>query len=283
MKKHLLIAAAVIALSACAKKEEAPLAESSAADVSAAAAPSKSGEARPAPLAPQLAYRYHYDIETPAEQVRRLMSVHEAACRDAGPTVCQLMSQEAHDEGKRGITGELSLRATPAWLAKFRDGLADQAKAAGGEIKAARVGSDELTAQMIDTDAALKAKIVMRDRLQALAANQPGKLKDLLEIEQELARIQAEIDAARSGLATMRARVAMSEMTIRYATLGGWSSAWAPLGEAPRESADGFAVVMSALLRIAVWLSPWAVLVALAAFAARRFRRPAFAARVVEE
>ena len=258
--KRLLLSAAIgaLLLAGCSQKAE----DLSATDTQSVVAADASKNAAHAdiPTVPSLAYRYRYAIETPADQVRRLMSVHEQACRNAGPTVCQLISQTAQDQGRHGVEGDLRLRARADWLGTFRDGLAGQAEAAGGKLSSSEVASEDLTAQMVDVEAQLQAKTALRDRLKTLVASRPGKLADLLQVENELARVQGEIDAARSGLAIMRARVAMSELTVHYATLAGWTSAWAPLTEAPRESADSFAVVASAALRLAIWLSPWLVI-----------------------
>ena len=74
----------------------------------------------------------------------------------------------------------------------------------------------------------------MRDRLQELLRDRPGRLSDLLEIERELARVQAEIDSRESIMAALKLRVAMSTMTLNYQPkyTAASESIWRPLGDA---------------------------------------------------
>jgi hypothetical protein len=102
------------------------------------------------------------------------------------------------------------------WLRTFIAGLAAQADAAGGRVISENVASEDLTRQIVDTEARLRAQTALRDRLQELLRSRPGRLADLLEVERELARVQGEIDAVQSALAVMRTRVAMSELTLQY-------------------------------------------------------------------
>ena len=78
--------------------------------------------------------------------------------------------------------------------------------------------SEDLTRQIVDTEAAVRARTALRDRLQAILATRPGKLSDLLEVEKELARVQGELDATQSELAVMRTRVVTSLLTITYSS-----------------------------------------------------------------
>jgi hypothetical protein len=114
----------------------------------------------------------------------------------------------------------------------------------------------------------------LRDRLQALVATRPGKLADLLEVENELARVQGEIDSAQSELAVMRGRVAMSELKIRYTSAGVWApeGTWAPIGEAGRESVSLVVFAVALLMRVIAFLAPFAVLIGGAAWVVRRAR-----------
>jgi hypothetical protein len=170
--------------------------------------------------APQLAYDYTWGLAAPPDGVRALKARHEAACNAAGPTQCQVVSAEVNEQGPDSVTASLELRAAPAWLKTFRDGLAGEAKKAGGRVTKTAVESEDLSRPIVDTDAQLRAKLVLRDRLQAILAAHPGKVADLLTAERELGTVQGEIDAAKSELAMMRTRVATSKVTIEYQSEG---------------------------------------------------------------
>lgn len=111
-----------------------------------------------------------------------------------------------------------------------------------------------------------------------MLANRTGKLDDLLQVEQELARFQAEIDAARSELAAMRGRVAMSRLTLTYDSRPPLAApgAWTPLSEDLRGATGLFAANLGALVSLLAALTPFVVVVALAGgliLAVRRTRR----------
>jgi len=184
----------------------------------------KAGIARPAQpapaAAPMLAYDYSYDLETPSDRVRPLLTRHEQACVAAGPATCQVLAADVQTDRDQ-TSGTLKLRAAEAWLASFRNGLETDATTAGGKVLRSGVQSEDLTRSIVDTGAAVRAKTMLRDRLEQLLAQRPGKLSELLELEQNIATVQGDIDASQSELAVMQARVAMSSLTVSYESNSG--------------------------------------------------------------
>lgn len=231
-----------------------------AADASAPAsdAPAKPSEAAPA-TGPMLAYSYQYGLESPAAQVRLLITKHENACKAAGFAVCQLTGSTVEQQGKDSVHAVLSLRATPAWLATFKALLAEDAKAAGGRVVRQAVTSEDLSRQIIDVEAALKAKTALRDRLQAILETRPGKTSDLVEVETALSKVQGELDAAQSELTVMRQRVATSDVTVDYASQGTLApdSAWSPLRDAVNSFVRMVASGLGAMISLFAVLLPW--------------------------
>lgn len=171
----------------------------------------------PAPVL-YLAYSYGLTLELPSQRVPAVMDAHVAACQSAGPRLCQLIGSHRYGDPDSNIGGTVTLRAEPAWLRAFMGGIAAQVDEAGGEIRQQTTSTEDLTRQMVDSEASLSAKLTQRDNLRALLRSRPGRLSDLLAIEQELARVQAEIDELQSYLAVMRTRVAMSTLTLEYAS-----------------------------------------------------------------
>jgi hypothetical protein len=240
--------------------EEIATAAAASSDAAAAgpAAPSEPGVTVPAG-APMLAYRYGYGIETPANRVRGLMGQHESACAAAGPGQCQVVSSSVREYGEDRLRANLSFRATPTWLKGFRDGLEGETKAAGGRVTKAEVDSEDLSRQIVDTEARLRAMTTLRDRLQNLLATRPGKLSDLVEIERELARVQGDIDSTQSQLAVMRGRVAMSEVTVEYESIGTLApqGVLSPLLQAVTDFLGIVVYTLAAMIRLIAWLGPW--------------------------
>lgn len=192
-----------------------------------------------------LAYTYAMGFEVPSQRVEPLMALHERACVEAGPRVCQLIGSSRSGDPESAMQGYVSLRAEPNWLRTFRAGMETQAEEAGGRIIQSTTGTEDLTRAIVDTEARLRALTSLRDRLQDLLRSRPGRLADLLEVERELARVQGEIDAIQSNLAVMRTRVAMSELTLNY------QSAPRPLGsDTFRPLRDAFASFLGIIVGV---------------------------------
>ena len=115
-------------------------------------------------------------------------------------------------------SASLQLRATPAWIEQFLNGVEAGAKAAKGEVTNRQTTAEDLTVSIIDTDARLKAQQTLQGRLEQLLAERPGKLGELLDTERELARVNGEIDSLKSTLAALRQRVDMSQLNVNYET-----------------------------------------------------------------
>lgn len=235
----------------------------------------------PAAGAPLLAYVYGASLELPFREVRATMARHEAACRAAGPAVCSVLGSSVNATGDEQVFGQMQLRAAPRWLDAFRAGLDAEARTAGGRVRETSVSSEDLTRQIVDTDARLRAQKTLRDRLQQLLRSRPGRLSDLLETERELARVQGEIDSAESQLAVMRQRVATSLLNLGYqskpnAVTGG---TFAPVASALTEFAgivmQGFAVI----IRLVAVLIPVGAVLAPLAWLVWRWRRRRAAAK----
>jgi hypothetical protein len=173
------------------------------------------GAQAPAPIS-YLAYAYSVGLQLPGPRLSETMERHATACRSAGPRLCQLINATRQGDPEAYISGSVTLRGEPAWLQRFMGGLASDAERAGGKITAQSTSTEDLTRAIVDTEAGLRAKKALRERLQRLLESRPGRLAELLEVERELARVQAEIDATESNLAVMRTRVDMSLLTLNY-------------------------------------------------------------------
>lgn len=237
-------------------------------------------QATPGPAAPAmfLAYSYAMGIETPANRLIAVMDAHTAACREAGPQVCQIISAGRDGDADTYLTGTLNLRAEPRWLATFMARIAADAEQARGRVRSTSTSTEDLTRAIIDTEARLRAMTTLRDRLQNLLASRPGRLSDLLDVERELARVQGELDSTRSNLAAMRARVDMSALSVNYQSepRSVTTSTFEPLGQAfanfLRNVVGGIAAIVT-LIAVAL---PWLIVVILALWGLRavwRMRR----------
>lgn len=104
----------------------------------------------------------------------------------------------------------LILRVPPGQLLPTLDALASL-----GKEEHRYVASEDVTEKYIDTEARLKNAIALRDRLKALL-NQAKDVKDVLEIEKELARVQGDIDSMDGRLKKLKEQVdyAVVDLTL---------------------------------------------------------------------
>lgn len=123
-------------------------------------APHSARSYRPEP--PRLAYVFRYGLEAPVHSVRDLMEMHQAACVDAGPAVCQVLGQSLQSDGRARLDGELTLRATPRWMRSFRDEVEDQTRSLGGRIASSGLQTEEISASQVRTDGRLAAAVRMQ-------------------------------------------------------------------------------------------------------------------------
>lgn len=286
--KRTLIALALVAttVTACQKTEsrapEGAPSEVASADAAADAAAPTSSEssaadasgARRAPLLPNrpesrglsldlpsLAYTYDFSLEAPAESIPDMMRRHEQMCVDSGPTQCQVLGSDLKSEGRDEARGRLDLRATQAWVRMFRPALAADARDAGGELRGAGADTEDLTQGIADTDAALKSKIAVRDRLRDML-KRPGKLDDVMEVSAQLERVQAEIDAAQSSLIQLNTRVEAARVSVDYASIAPIApeSAFRPFKGASSAFVKTFMGVLASLTWVAAVALPFVII-----------------------
>lgn len=229
-----------------------------------------------APVQPsQIAYVYSYGLELPASRAPELMRRHEQACVAAGPAVCQVIGAETSRYGNDAVSARLELRAAPAFLNRFRAGLEGDAEKAGGWLAMASTSSEDLTRQLSDTEARLRALSTLRDRLLQLLATRSAPLDQLLATERELARVQGELDATTSALAVMRTRVAMSRVTVDYQAQQQFASdgVFSPVANALKGSLRAFMGTLGVLIYAIAMLAPLGLLLSPLLWLGLRWRK----------
>ncbi|HUP57795.1 MAG TPA: DUF4349 domain-containing protein [Bdellovibrionota bacterium] len=98
-----------------------------------------------------------------------------------------------------------------------------------GDEQSRKVTSEDVTEGVLDLEARLKNAIALRDRLRELL-RQTKDMKETLELEQQLARTQTDVDSLESRLKQLRTDVALSSVEVelkRRVRLGpiGWVGA----------------------------------------------------------
>ena len=82
-----------------------------------------------------------------------------------------------------------------------------------GTVSNRSLSSEDVTEQYIDVDARLKTKIALRDRLRELL-QQASEVRDILALEKELSRVQADIDSMQARLKTLKGQADLATINI---------------------------------------------------------------------
>lgn len=238
--RMIMLGAGALTLAACGggsgsdydRPAAAPIMETMVADESFdAGAEFKSNRSRPAGGAPNdgasvgeptaeqyIAYSHNLGLSFPKGGVEPMMAAHTEACRAAGTETCIVINSNVYSQEEDYASGNLSIRATPAWIESFLGAIEGETEQAGGEITQRSTRAEDLTRQIIDTGARLEAQKTLRGRLLGLLERRDGELGELLQIERELARVTGEIESVEAQLKTLRLRVSMSSLDVNYQT-----------------------------------------------------------------
>jgi hypothetical protein len=101
-----------------------------------------------------------------------------------------------------------------------------------GKVESRRLSADDVTEEVIDLEARVASLSGVRDRLRALLDG-ASAMSEIMSIERELTRVQAEIDAIEGRLRHLRSRATMAELSLaahRERKLGPIGAIFAGLG-----------------------------------------------------
>lgn len=167
---------------------------------------------------PKLAYAYGLSYRLPSADIGTLMRRHANVCEQQGPSSCRIVGMDLSGEAEQDtVRGTLQLAVAASHARAVSALIEDEAEGLGAEQAKATIGSEEVSKQIVDTEARIRARVELRDRLLEALRTRKGDVKDLVEAERSVAEVNEEIDQARSWLAETKGRVAFSRMDIDYA------------------------------------------------------------------
>ncbi len=224
-----------------------------------------------APTGPMLAYTHHRTIVSPAKDVGAVANSHADLCASAGFKKCMVVNSNQNNLDGDWANANLHIRATPEWIETFFNSLPEDLKATNSKITNSSTSAQDLSTQIVDTDARLKAKITLRDRLQALLTDRPSELRDLIELERELSRVQSDIDSNASILASLKQRVAMSNLHMNYSAkqTATSESVWSPLIDSLKDFFRNLASALGGVISLIPYLLIWVPIIGAVAWYGR--------------
>jgi Domain of unknown function (DUF4349) len=247
-------------------------AATAASDAAAAGtAASSTGEGIPpaalAPGLPKIAYTYLHGYRIAAGEIPGLQRRHADFCEKQGPRVCSILSLQQSGEEGEYAHGTLELAVAASRARGFGTELARSVEAAGGKEIVTSISGEDLSKQIVDTEARLRARTLLRDRLMEVLASRKGTVAELVEAERGVAQVNEEIDEARSWLFEMKGRVEFSRLAIEYSagapTQGGFTS--------PIRSVFGnLGAILGTTIAVLIWLLAVALPIGLLGWGVRR-------------
>jgi len=226
MKKSLFLATiGALTLSACsaddhmqaADAQSSAMSAGEAVEAAAVDASTADGSVIPASM-PQLAYDFGLSFRLPSDEIGKLMRRHASVCEQQGPQSCRIVGMDLSGDAEReDVHGTLSLAVASSHARAVSALMDEEASDAGAKQVSATIGSQEVSKQVVDTEAHIRSREQLRDRLTEVLRTRKGSLKELVEAERQVAAVNEEIDQARSWLAETKGRVAFSRMDIDYA------------------------------------------------------------------
>jgi hypothetical protein len=145
------------------------------------------------------------DVDAAAAKVRAI------AASAKGMVTAEAISSEPDDTTVGGFS-TITISVPTAELDGTLDRLAEI-----GKVHSRNASTDDVTAQYVDTESRVKTMQASVDRVRALMS-QATKLGDIVSLEAELSRRQADLEATQSQLAALKDSVALSPVEVRLST-----------------------------------------------------------------
>lgn len=165
---------------------------------------------------PKIAYVYSYGFRIAGDKIAPLQQKHADLCEKQGPYTCRIISMDSSGSEGSYVRGSLQLAVAANKARGFGTKLAQLAEGDGGTQVSTSIEGEDLSKEIVDTEARLRSRIALRDRLMEVLKSRNGKVSELVEAERNVAQVNEEIDRARSWLAEMKGRVEFSRVNISY-------------------------------------------------------------------
>lgn len=218
-------------------------------------------KAAPVPATePRIAYKYHHGYRVDAGNVGSIQQAHLALCDKLGAAHCRVVSMERVSSEGYFIRASLNLQVDARQARAFGTALDKVVGDAGGEVSDQGIEAEDLSKQMVDTEARIKAKQALADRLLILLQNRSGKVGELVEAERAFADAQEELDAARSWMAEMQQRVSLSAIEISYnSSAPSGNGLWRPIRDSFASAGQTIGSSVAGLISFVAIVLPWLI------------------------
>lgn len=224
---------------------------------------------------PRIAYSYAVTYAFDRRTVARVQGRQIAFCRRLGSQRCLVVKSTLNTPGPHDhiVTDEAVLLVDARIANEINRQLDVLAISDGATMSNRQVEAEDVTRQVIDADARVRAKQALAERLLAIIRSGNGKVSELVEAERAYAATQEELDSARAEQAGLAQQVAMSRVSINYAfndTPGRGSPIRSSLAETGETLSMSIAALLTAIVAALPWLFAGAIAIALVRWIRRK-------------
>jgi hypothetical protein len=215
-----------------------------------------------------IAIKHRLAVEVPESQ---LVNAYESVLKFLKSIKCEVLSSSINSQTPASSPrGELSLRVDPADLDKLFAFLKQSVV-----IIEHSTESEDKTAIVIDVEAQLKNMTELRDRLRSLLGKPSASVKDLVELESQLAEVQSKIDSIvtrRKVLANETEKAAV-QISFRAKPSMTRTGVFAPIASAWENAGSVLSESFGSLITFICAIIPWLILIIPAIWLIIRFFR----------
>ncbi|NOT15357.1 MAG: DUF4349 domain-containing protein [Methylotenera sp.] len=227
-----------------------------------------------AELKKYIALRHSLTVETKAENMQ---AVFDATLQHCQTLNCQVLNASFNRETRYSFNREMqytppnasiSVRIPPRNVAIFLTGLAKN-----GEVLQHGQAAEDKTNQVVDAEAHIKNLTELRDRLRLLLTDKSAKLKDIIEVERELAHTQSQLDSIVSLRKILALETDLVAVDINFTAAQGITEEgfFAPVAQALKNAGHVLMESFADVITFVVNLLPWLLLGIPVLVLARRF------------
>ncbi|HEY9025446.1 MAG TPA: DUF4349 domain-containing protein [Burkholderiaceae bacterium] len=220
-----------------------------------------------------LATTRRVDMEVAPDGVAPLFASTQAACEADAASACVVLASRL-DTGDYAHA-ELTLRAAPAGIARLLAKLHS-----GHGLVGESASSEDLAAPIVDSERQIAMAREYRESLLALRAKGGNDIKAMMSINEELARVQSQLESATGERAHLQRRIDTETLTVVIASTGAREShPWRTIASAFGEFGAHLADATGAAITFVAYAIPWAIVLLPLAWGARWLWRRRRAAR----
>jgi hypothetical protein len=202
-----------------------------------------------------IALKHYLSLEMPAEHMQ---SNFDAAIKHCEALNCQILNATYHKQTAYSPpSAALSLRIPPRNVNIFFTGLAKNS-----EILQHGREAEDKASQVVDADARIQNLTSLRDRLRAMLRDTRAGVKDIIEIERELASTQSQLDSMQSMRKVLALETELVAVNLDFSAAQGLTEQGfsAPVAQALKDAGHIMMQSLASVITFVMSAIPWLLL-----------------------